>query len=72
MQVGTVCLLLKRHYFLGSVAFCASLNHKQMTLYFAPAIFAHLLGICIKQGSNWKRVGYSFFGAFCLWDACTS
>lgn len=27
----------------GSVLFCLALNHKQMSLYFAPAFFAHLL-----------------------------
>mmetsp|Transcript_63296 Transcript_63296/g.200189 ORF Transcript_63296/g.200189 Transcript_63296/m.200189 type:complete len:521 (+) Transcript_63296:181-1743(+) len=28
----------------GAALFCLSLNHKQMSLYYAPAFFAHLLG----------------------------
>ena len=31
---------------IGSVFFCLALNFKQMTLYFAPAIFLYLLGRC--------------------------
>jgi alpha-1,3-glucosyltransferase len=31
-------------YVSGSVLFSFALNHKQMSLYFAPAFFAHLLG----------------------------
>eukprot|EP00850_Spirogloea_muscicola_P015051 SM000112S23993 [mRNA] locus=s112:197114:199570:- [translate_table: standard] len=34
---------------LGSVLFCLSLNHKQMSMYYAPALFGHLLGRCLQQ-----------------------
>lgn len=33
---------------LGSVLFSLALNHKQMSLFFAPAFFAHLLGKCLQ------------------------
>lgn len=39
----------------GSIFFCLALNFKQMTLYYAPVIFAYLLGRCfttISNGSN--------------------
>ncbi|KAK9824694.1 hypothetical protein WJX72_012449 [[Myrmecia] bisecta] len=36
---------------LGSMLYCLSLNHKQMSLFFAPAFFAHLLGKCLQQPS---------------------
>jgi hypothetical protein len=36
---------------LGSIFFCAALNHKQMSLYYAPAFFAHLLGRCFQARS---------------------
>lgn len=36
---------------LGSVLFCLSLNHKQMSMYYAPAIFAHLLGRSLQKRS---------------------
>ncbi|KAG0328472.1 Glucosyltransferase-like protein [Dissophora globulifera] len=41
---------------LGSVFFCLALGFKQMALYFAPAVFAYLLGKSFRQG---------FFG--CIW-----
>ncbi|GBB87903.1 hypothetical protein RclHR1_01440018 [Rhizophagus clarus] len=37
---------------LGSVAFCLALGFKQMSLYFSPAIFAYLLGKCLKNKSQ--------------------
>lgn len=45
---------------LGSIFFCLALNFKQMTLYYAPAIFAYLLGRCFSnQGTGpsvfWRR-----------------
>lgn len=49
LQMCCVCLLLRRQYVLGSIAFSGALNHKQISLYFAPAIFAHLLGACAKK-----------------------
>lgn len=33
----------------GSILFCLALNWKQMTLYYAPAVFAFLLGKCFRQ-----------------------
>jgi alpha-1,3-glucosyltransferase len=38
-------------HILGSVLFCGALNHKQMSLYYAPAFFAHLLGRCFQARS---------------------
>eukprot|EP00977_Amphora_coffeiformis_P020336 scaffold8126_cov170-Amphora_coffeaeformis.AAC.10 len=35
---------------IGSIFFCCSLSFKQMTLYYAPAVFAYLLGRCFQQG----------------------
>jgi alpha-1,3-glucosyltransferase len=34
---------------IGSVLFCLALNFKQMTLYYAPAVFCYLLGRCFSQ-----------------------
>jgi alpha-1,3-glucosyltransferase len=33
----------------GSIFFCLALNFKQMTLYYAPAVFAYLLGRCFVR-----------------------
>ncbi|KAJ1912268.1 Glucosyltransferase-like protein [Tieghemiomyces parasiticus] len=38
-----------RRYLLGAVSFCLALAFKQMALYFAPAVFAYLLGICFQS-----------------------
>ncbi|GAA6048700.1 hypothetical protein JCM3770_002028 [Rhodotorula araucariae] len=40
------------HDVLGSVAFMLSLGFKQMALYYAPAVFAYLLGKCIWLGGR--------------------
>lgn len=36
-------------YVLASIAFCLSLGFKQMALYYAPVIFAFLLGQCLRR-----------------------
>jgi len=36
----------------GSIFFCLALNFKQMTLYYAPAVFAYLLGRCFADKST--------------------
>ncbi|KAL8931676.1 MAG: hypothetical protein Q9211_006801 [Gyalolechia sp. 1 TL-2023] len=39
----------------GCVFFVAALCYKQMALYFAPAIFAYLVGICVSPHPNMNR-----------------
>lgn len=41
---------------LGSVLFSLALNHKQMSLFFAPAFFAHLLGKCLQAPGISQKV----------------
>lgn len=41
---------------LGAVCYSAALNHKQMTLYYAPAFFTHMLGLCLQRGSVARKV----------------
>jgi alpha-1,3-glucosyltransferase len=40
-----------RHYYIAALLFCLALNYKQMTLYYAPAVFAYLLGDCCGRRS---------------------
>ncbi|KAL9600430.1 MAG: hypothetical protein Q9219_003183 [cf. Caloplaca sp. 3 TL-2023] len=40
----------------GCVFFVAALSYKQMALYYAPAVFAYLLGICVNP--NFKAVRF--------------
>lgn len=54
----------------GSVFFCLALNFKQMTLYFAPAVFAYLLGRCFTDPSKFvnrfSSLGFTVIGTFAL------
>lgn len=53
--VATVtCLLSKKHAW-GCIFFVAALTFKQMALYYAPAIFAYLLGSCVFPRLNVSR-----------------
>lgn len=38
--------------FIGSIFFCCALSFKQMTLYYAPAIFFYLLGRCFATADS--------------------
>ncbi|KAI8882559.1 glycosyltransferase family 57 protein [Backusella circina FSU 941] len=49
LTLWAVNCFLTRRYVLGSIFFCASLGFKQMALYYAPAIFAFLLGRCFTE-----------------------
>lgn len=42
----------------GSILFCLALNHKQMSMYHAPAFFAHLLGKCLQRPTGPQKVGW--------------
>ncbi|XP_068639821.1 probable dolichyl pyrophosphate Man9GlcNAc2 alpha-1,3-glucosyltransferase [Aristolochia californica] len=47
--LGAVEAILAKHDLFAAVLFSLALNHKQMSAYFAPAFFAHLLGKCLKR-----------------------
>jgi alpha-1,3-glucosyltransferase len=47
---------LTDHIYLGSFFFVLSLCFKQMALYYAPAIFAYLLGLCVYPRINILRL----------------
>lgn len=38
-----------KHCIVGSILYCLALNFKQMTLYYAPAVFCYLLGRCFSE-----------------------
>jgi len=50
-----VAAIVRGRNVLGSVLFTAALCHKQMSLYHAPAFFAHLLGVCLSKGGGDAR-----------------
>ncbi|KAH9309119.1 hypothetical protein KI387_037030, partial [Taxus chinensis] len=47
--IGAVAAVISRRELPACVLFCLALNHKQMSAYYAPAFFAHLLGKCIRR-----------------------
>lgn len=56
-QAAAAAAVASRRHALGSVLFCMSLNHKQMSLYYAPAFFGHLFGCCLQKDSWRGKVG---------------
>ncbi|KAL0056130.1 hypothetical protein WJX82_008001 [Trebouxia sp. C0006] len=53
---GAAGVIAAGHHCWGSMLFCLSLNHKQMSMYYAPAFFAHLLGKCLQKPSMTQQV----------------
>ncbi|KAI8990887.1 ALG6, ALG8 glycosyltransferase family-domain-containing protein [Mycotypha africana] len=49
LTLWAINCFLTHHFILGSVCFCLSLGFKQMALYYAPAVFAFLLGRCFTE-----------------------
>ena len=58
LQAGAAAAIAAGRQLLGSFLFCLALNHKQMTLYYAPAFFAHLLGRCLQQKGSALKVAF--------------
>ena len=56
--LAAMSCLLSDHHIWACVFFVAALCFKQMALYFAPAIFAYLIGSCLLPNANVSR----FFG----------
>lgn len=71
LQVGAAAAIGAGHGVLGSVLFSLSLNHKQMSLYYAPAFFGHLLGRCLqRRAALGKARGSSLQLLHPTWSAC--
>ncbi|XP_058075190.1 probable dolichyl pyrophosphate Man9GlcNAc2 alpha-1,3-glucosyltransferase [Magnolia sinica] len=49
LTLAAVAAILSKHELVASVLFSLALNHKQMSAYFAPAFFSHLLGKCLRR-----------------------
>ena len=52
LTMYAVAAVLRDNDVLGSILFVCALNHKQMSLYFAPAFFAHLLGKSLARNKT--------------------
>ncbi|RPA86560.1 ALG6, ALG8 glycosyltransferase [Ascobolus immersus RN42] len=53
--VLAICNFITDHLFWGSFFFVLSLGFKQMGLYYAPAVFAYLLGLCVFPRIDLQR-----------------
>jgi alpha-1,3-glucosyltransferase len=53
---AAVAIAARGWHVLGSVLFCGALCHKQMSLFYAPAFFAHLLGRCLERPGVARKV----------------
>lgn len=49
LTLGAIAALLSDKDLIACVLYSLALNHKQMSAYFAPAFFSHLLGKCIRR-----------------------
>ncbi|XP_044468997.1 probable dolichyl pyrophosphate Man9GlcNAc2 alpha-1,3-glucosyltransferase isoform X2 [Mangifera indica] len=49
LTVGAISAILSQKDLVASFLFTLALNHKQMSAYFAPAFFGHLLGKCLRR-----------------------
>lgn len=49
MSAAAAAAIANNRHVLGSMLYCLALNHKQMSLYYAPAFFGHLLGRCLQK-----------------------
>jgi alpha-1,3-glucosyltransferase len=59
MQAGAAAAVADGRDVLGSILFSLSMNHKQMTVYYAPAFFAHLFGKCLQKPTPLSKVRLS-------------
>ncbi|XP_020600071.1 probable dolichyl pyrophosphate Man9GlcNAc2 alpha-1,3-glucosyltransferase isoform X2 [Phalaenopsis equestris] len=69
LTIGAIAAILSRHEFIASVLFSLAINHKQMSMYYAPAFFSYLLGKCLKR-KNWVlevgKLGIVVIGTFLI------
>ena len=53
MQAAAAGAIASGRQLVGAALFCLALNHKQMSMYWAPAFFAHLLGWALQQRGHY-------------------
>ncbi|CAL9044052.1 unnamed protein product [Musa banksii] len=67
--LGAIAAVLSQNDFAASALFSLAINHKQMSLYFAPAFFSHLLGKCLRRKNpifEVMKLGLMVIGTFAL------
>ncbi|KMT18536.1 hypothetical protein BVRB_2g026740 [Beta vulgaris subsp. vulgaris] len=56
LTIGAVAAILSSRELVACALFTLALSHKQMSAYFAPAFFSHLLGRCLKRRNPFLEV----------------
>ncbi|KAI4389311.1 hypothetical protein MLD38_001548 [Melastoma candidum] len=69
LTVGAVASILSQKDLIACVLFSLALNHKQMSAYFAPAFFCHLLGKSLQRNNpilEVLKLGIVVIGTFSI------
>ncbi|XP_077236956.1 ALG6, ALG8 glycosyltransferase family [Tasmannia lanceolata] len=69
LTVAAIAAIFSKNELIGSILFSLALNHKQMSAYFAPAFFSHLLGKCLRRRNPFLgvfKLGLVVLGTFAL------
>ncbi|XP_042380705.1 probable dolichyl pyrophosphate Man9GlcNAc2 alpha-1,3-glucosyltransferase [Zingiber officinale] len=69
LTLGAIAAILSQKEITASILFCLAINHKQMSLYYAPAFFSHLLGKCFRRKNpifEVLKLGLVVIGIFAL------
>ncbi|KAM7265390.1 hypothetical protein ACFE04_003073 [Oxalis oulophora] len=69
LTLAAVAAVLSQKDIFASVLFVCALNHKQMSAYYAPAFFSHLLGKCLKRKNpvfEVLKLGVAVLGTFAI------
>lgn len=69
LTLGAIAAILSQKEITASILFCLAINHKQMSLYYAPAFFSHLLGKCFRRKNpifEVLKLGFVVIGIFAL------
>ncbi|CAO2825423.1 unnamed protein product [Amaranthus hypochondriacus] len=56
LTIGAVAAIFSSRELVASALFTLALSHKQMSAYFAPAFFSHLLGRCLRRRNPFVEV----------------
>ena len=65
LTLASMAAIMSERYFWASAFFVGALGFKQMALYYAPAMFAYLLGVCLLPDLRMSRLtGIAFTTVF--------
>ncbi|GKV16817.1 hypothetical protein SLEP1_g27398 [Rubroshorea leprosula] len=69
LTIAAVAATISQNELMACVLFSLALNHKQMSAYFAPAFFSHLLGKCLRRKNpplEVLKLGFLVIGTFSI------